>query len=77
MHLRPASAALRAADWPQWPRPQRDAGADVSVLERGMDQQVHALCGLTPEEIALVEKGESLKRRLRFAPAQIVEGTTP
>ena len=29
--------------------------AAPSVLERGTDQQVHALYGLTPEEIAMVE----------------------
>ena len=55
MHLRPAAAALRAADGPQWLWPQRDAGVEVSVLERGMDQQVHALSGLTPEETQIVE----------------------
>ena len=34
---------------------QRDAGADVSALERELDQLVYALYGLTPEEIKLVE----------------------
>jgi hypothetical protein len=34
---------------------QRDAGADVSALEREMDEWVHALYGLTPEEIKIVE----------------------
>jgi hypothetical protein len=34
---------------------QRDAGADVSALEREIDELVYALYGLTPEEIALVE----------------------
>ena len=34
---------------------QRDAGADVSALEREIDQLVSALYGLTPEEIQLVE----------------------
>lgn len=34
---------------------QRDAGADVSALEREIDALVHALYALTPEEIQLVE----------------------
>ena len=34
---------------------QRDAWADVSTLERELDQLVYALYGLTPEEIKLVE----------------------
>ena len=34
---------------------QRDAGADVSALEREIDELVYALYGLTPEEIQLVE----------------------
>jgi len=34
---------------------QRDAGADVSALEREIDQLVYALYGLTPEEIKIVE----------------------
>jgi adenine-specific DNA-methyltransferase len=34
---------------------QRDAGADVSGLERELDQLVCALYGLTPEEIKLME----------------------
>ena len=29
--------------------------ADTSALEREIDQQVYALYGLTPEEIAIVE----------------------
>jgi hypothetical protein len=29
--------------------------ADTSALERKSDQQVHALYGLTPEEIAMLE----------------------
>lgn len=29
--------------------------ADTSALEREIDQQVYALNGLTPEEIAIVE----------------------
>jgi len=33
----------------------RDAGADVSALEREIDQMVYALYGLTPEEIKIVE----------------------
>jgi hypothetical protein len=32
-----------------------DSAADTSVLEREIDQQVYALYGLTPEEIAIVE----------------------
>ena len=35
---------------------QRDAEADVSALEREIDQLVYALYGLTPEEIQLVER---------------------
>ena len=34
---------------------QRDAGADVSALERELDELVSALYGLTPEEIKIVE----------------------
>ena len=34
---------------------QRDAKADTSALEREIDGLVHALYGLTPEEIQLVE----------------------
>jgi hypothetical protein len=34
---------------------QRDAGADVSALERELDELVYALYGLTPEEIKIVE----------------------
>jgi hypothetical protein len=34
---------------------QRDATADVSALEREIDQLVYALYGLTPEEIQIVE----------------------
>jgi hypothetical protein len=34
---------------------QRDAGADVSALEREIDELVYALYGLTPEEIKIVE----------------------
>ena len=34
---------------------QRDAGADLSALEREIDELVYALYGLTPEEIKLVE----------------------
>ena len=36
---------------------QRDAGADVSELERQIDGLVYALYGLTPEEIKLIEAG--------------------
>ena len=35
---------------------QRDAGADVSALEREIGELVYALYGLTPEEIKLVEE---------------------
>jgi hypothetical protein len=31
------------------------ASADVSALERGLDELVYALYGLTPEEIKIVE----------------------
>jgi hypothetical protein len=34
---------------------QRNAEADVSALEREIDQLVYALYGLTPEEIKLIE----------------------
>jgi len=34
---------------------QRDAEADLSALERELDRSVHALSGLTSEEIKLVE----------------------
>jgi adenine-specific DNA-methyltransferase len=34
---------------------QRDVGADVSALERELDELVSALYALTPEEIKLVE----------------------
>jgi hypothetical protein len=34
---------------------QRDAGADVSALEREIDEAVYALYGLTPTEIQLIE----------------------
>ena len=34
---------------------QRDASADVSALERDLDELVYALYALTPEEIQLVE----------------------
>ena len=34
---------------------QRDAEADVSALEREIDELVYALYGLTPEEKALVQ----------------------
>ncbi len=37
------------------PAKQRDAGADVSELEREIDGLVYTLHGLTPEEIELVE----------------------
>ena len=46
----------------------RDAEADVSALEREIDELVYALYGLTPEEIAIVEgsrisKAKSVKKR--------------
>jgi hypothetical protein len=34
---------------------QLDPAADTTALEREIDQQVYALYGLTPEEIAIVE----------------------
>lgn len=34
---------------------QADPTPDTSALEREIDQQVYALYGLTPEEIAVVE----------------------
>ena len=34
---------------------QRDAGADVSALERELDELAYALYALTPEEIQLVQ----------------------
>ena len=33
----------------------RDATADVSALERKIDELIHALYALTPEEIALIQ----------------------
>ncbi|MDA1142051.1 MAG: hypothetical protein O3B01_26110, partial [Planctomycetota bacterium] len=36
------------------PAKQRDPDADVSALEREIDQLVYALYGLTPEEIQIV-----------------------
>ncbi len=35
---------------------QQGASADVSALEREIDQLVYALYGLTPEEIKIVEE---------------------
>jgi len=35
---------------------QRDAEADMSALEREIDESVYALYGLTPEEIRIVEE---------------------
>ena len=35
---------------------QANPNADTSALERGIDQQVYALYGLTPEEIQIVEE---------------------
>jgi hypothetical protein len=40
---------------------QMDADADVSVLEREIDQLVYALYGLTLEEIKLVEESAQKK----------------
>lgn len=37
---------------------QANPAADTSALEREIDQQVYALYGLTPEEIAIVEGTE-------------------
>jgi len=37
------------------PRITLNEAADTSALEREIDQQVYALDGLTPEEIAIVE----------------------
>jgi hypothetical protein len=34
---------------------KQNSAADTSALEREIDQQVYALYGLTPEEIAIVE----------------------
>ena len=34
---------------------QRDAAADVSALEREIDEWVYAFYGLTPEEIKIVK----------------------
>ena len=34
---------------------KRNAGADVSALEREIDQLVYTLYGLTPDEIRVVE----------------------
>ena len=43
------------------PGKQRDALADVSALEREIDELVYALYGLTPEEIAVVEESTRAK----------------
>ncbi|MCL4871964.1 MAG: Eco57I restriction-modification methylase domain-containing protein [Anaerolineae bacterium] len=40
---------------------EADPTADVSVLERGIDELVYALYGLTPAEIALVEGREPVR----------------
>jgi hypothetical protein len=40
------------------PAKRRDAGADVSGLEREIDELLYVLYGLTPEEIELVEGAE-------------------
>ena len=40
---------------------QRDAGADVSALEREIDELVYAIYDLTPEEIAVVEESTHAK----------------
>ena len=37
------------------PAKQRDAGADVSAIEREIDELAHAPYSLTPREIRLVE----------------------
>ena len=50
---------------------------DTSALEREIIQQVYALYRLKPEQIAFVVRRREVNRRLRFAPAAIVEGTTP
>ncbi len=34
---------------------KKDSTSDTTALEREIDQQVYALYGLTPEEIAIVE----------------------
>ena len=38
---------------------QANPAADMSALEREIDQQVYALYGLTPEEIQIVEKSSA------------------
>jgi hypothetical protein len=38
------------------PAKHRDAGVNVSALEREIGELVYALYGLTPEEIKLVEE---------------------
>jgi|GEM_PF-3761128 len=35
--------------------------SDTSALEKHIDEMVHALYGLTPEEIAIVERGNMKK----------------
>ena len=37
---------------------QRDAGADVSAMEREIDELVYALYGLTNDEIKIVEEAD-------------------
>lgn len=40
---------------PHFDTKQANPAADTSALEREIDQQVYALYGLRPEEIAIVE----------------------
>ena len=49
-----AVVAMRVLPAKQW-----DAGADVSALEREIDELVYALYGLTPEEIRIVESASA------------------
>ena len=55
---------------------RRDAEADVSALEREIDQLVYGLYGLTPEEIQIVEDtGEKIQTPLH--PTGITHGAHP
>ncbi len=60
---------------------QADPTADVSTLEREIDELVYALYGLTPAEIALVEGREALQvhsqvRSNRFSGEETAEAVT-
>jgi adenine-specific DNA-methyltransferase len=55
---------------------QQDAEADVSALERQIDQLVYGLYGLTPEEIQIVE-GTGDRIPIPSHPTGITPGAHP